>query len=343
MPESRKPIPKTQQQLSNEYAGQNAILGDPNLANPNFNGPNRSLQQSWEGDTVKPFTVGLQDIDESILYYFQNVIKPFVIQNGNRVEVPVIYGSPEKWKSMLKDGYLKDLYGAIMAPMIMFKRNNIIKNRSIANKLDANYPNLYAVMKKKYDTRNFYSNFNVLNNRIPEQQFYAVTVPDYVTVNYSCVIYTYYMEQLNKIVEAMEYASDSYWGNPSRYQFQARIDQFNTTTEIKENDERVIRASFDIKLYGYLIPDTIQKDLASLKKFNNKCKLIFSIETDVSPFELLPNVEISDKNTNEIYVPETADGAQDPRFKPTDTSSDDPNLSTIRIEPNTNNSTNFSI
>ncbi len=57
-------------------------------------------------------------------------------------------------------------------------------------------------MKKKYDTKNFYSNFSVLNNRTPEQQFYAVTIPDYVTVTYSCIVYTYYVEQLNGIVEA---------------------------------------------------------------------------------------------------------------------------------------------
>jgi hypothetical protein len=32
------------------------------------------------------------------------------------------------------------------------------------------------------------------------------------------------MDQLNKIIEAIEYASDSYWGDPQRYQFRAMID-----------------------------------------------------------------------------------------------------------------------
>ena len=164
MAQSRKPTPKTQQQLSNEYNGANSLLGDPNLANPNFNGPNRSLQDSFEGDTLKPFTVGIQDIDEAVMYYFQNVIRPFVLQNGNRIEVPVIYGSPERWKSTQRDGYYKDNNAAIMAPLIMFKRNSIEKNRNIGNKLDVIYLNLYGVIKKKYDTKNFYSNFNVLTN-----------------------------------------------------------------------------------------------------------------------------------------------------------------------------------
>jgi len=315
MAQQRKPIPKTQPELSNEYNGANAILGDPNLANPNFAGPNRSLQNSWEGDTVKPFTVGIQDLDEAIMYYFQNVIRPFVIQNGNRIEVPVIYGAPERWKSTQRDGYYKDKNGAIMAPLIMFKRNSIEKNRNIANKLDANYPNLYAVWKKKYTTKNFYSNFNVLNNRIPEEQFYAVTVPDYLTLTYSCIIYTYYVEQLNKIVEAIEYASDAYWGNPQRYQFKAMIDSFNTVTELPANDVRVVRSTFDIKLNGYIIPNTLQNTVSSLKKFRNKSKIIFSMETVENPVLLLPDVPINDLGTNNSVSPETYNNVKDPRIK----------------------------
>jgi hypothetical protein len=316
MAQQRKPIPKTQKELSNELTGAStSLLGNPNAADPNFNGPNRSLQNSFEGDTVKPFTVGIQDIDEAIMYYFQNVIRPFVIQNGNRIEVPIIYGAPERWKSVQRDGYYKDKNGAIMAPLIMFKRDTIEKNRSLGNKLDANYPNLYGVMKKKYDTKNFYSNFNVLNNRIPEQQFYAVTIPDYVTLTYSCVVYTYYVEQLNKIVEAIEYASDSYWGNPQRYQFKAAIDSFTTVTELPTNDVRLVRSTFNIKIYGYIIPNTLQNNVSSLKKFRNKSKVIFSLETVNNPDLLLPNVPINDLGTNNNVFPETNNNVRDPRIK----------------------------
>lgn len=316
MTQQRKPIPKSQKELSNELSGaSNSLLGDPNLANPNFAGPNRSLQDSFKGDTVKPFTIGIQDLDEAIMYYFQNVIRPFVIQNGSRIEVPVIYGAPERWKSVQRDGYYKDKNGAIMAPLIMFKRNTIEKNRSLGNKLDGNYPNLYGVMKKKYDTKNFYSNFNVLTNRIPEEQFYAVTIPDYVTLTYSCVVYTYYVEQLNKIVEAIEYASDSYWGNPQRYQFKTSIDSFTTVTELPQDNVRVVRSTFDIKLYGYIIPNTLQNNISSLKKFRNKTKIIFSLETVENPALLFPNVPINDLGTNNSVSPETYNNARDPRIK----------------------------
>jgi len=285
MPQVRKPIPKTQKQLGNEQVVPTyQQAGNPNNFNPSTT-ENRALQTSFKGDTVKPFSVGLQDIDEAIFYYFGNVIQPTVFQNGSRLPVPIIYGSPEKWKSYQKDGYYRDQQGKIQAPLIMFKRNSIDKNRQIANKLDANNPQNFGVFTKKYTQRNAYDNFKVLNNRIPQQEYYAVIMPDYLTVTYTCVVFTYYVEQLNKIVEAMEYASDAYWGNPQRYQFKASIDSFGFQTELVNNDERIVRSTFDIKINGYIIPDILQKDITALKKFSNKTKIIFSMEAiDIPAF-----------------------------------------------------------
>jgi hypothetical protein len=294
MPSIRKPQPKSQKEISNGLVdpyvspetGQS--LGNPNTQTEfnqfsanDQNGVdfNRSLQMSFKDDTTKPFTLGLQDIDESIMYYFQNVIRPTVLQNGVRTPVPIIYGSPERWKSTQKDGYYKDKNGAIMSPLIMFKRDTIDKNRSLTNKIDANTPHLYTSFKKTYNLKNDYSNFNILNNRIPTEQFIVNVVPDYVTLTYSCTIQTYYMEQLNKIIEAINYASDSYWGDPERFKFKASIDSYATTVEITDNTNRIVKGTFTIKLFGYVVPDTIQKELTAIKKYNSKSQIIIGIET----------------------------------------------------------------
>ena len=203
----RKVTPKSQREISvDQHVPYDPEIGNPNLAS-DVN--NRGTKQSFRGDSVKPLTIGIQDIDEAVFYYFNNVIKPSVIQNGERLPVPVIYGAPEKWKSVQKDGYYRDNLGNLMAPLIMLKRDSLTKDRSITNKLDANNPNNFNVFTKKYSKRNAYDQFAVLNNRIPEKQFYASAVPDYVTVSYSCVVFTYYVEQLNKVVESIQYASDA--------------------------------------------------------------------------------------------------------------------------------------
>lgn len=293
MTQYRKPIPKSQKEISNDLVNpyvnpeNGESLGNPNIPS-NFNqftegeqngvGVNRSQQMSFKGDTTKPFTLGIQDIDESIMFYFQNIIKPTVVQNGVRIAVPIIYGAPEKWKSVQKDGYYKDKNGAIMSPLIMFKRDTIEKNRSVGNKLDANLPHLYTSWKKVYNGRNSYSNFDVLTNRIPTEQFIVNVIPDYVKLTYSCTIQTYYVEQLNKIVEAINYASDSYWGDPERFKFKASIDSFNSVTELSDNSNRVVKSTFTINLFGYIVPDNIQKELIAVKKYNSKSQVIIGME-----------------------------------------------------------------
>ena len=278
MPQYRKPTPKTQRQISEEqHVSTYPQYGNPNAAVPPLN--DRATKISWKGDNVKPFSIGIKDIDEAVLYYLQNVIKPFVIQNGQRIEVPIIYGSPERWKSVQKDGYYKDKNGAIMLPLMMFKRDSIEKVRNVGNKLDANFPNNFEVFEKKYTSRNAYDNFSTLNDIKPQKEYYAVVIPDYVNITYSCIVSTYYVEQLNKIVEAVNYASDAYWGDPERYKFRVKIDTINTPTELTQDSIRLVKANFNMVLNGQVVPDLIQKDLSAINKFFNKTKTIFSIET----------------------------------------------------------------
>jgi len=289
----RIPVPKTQAEIANGFIEPY----DTQRGNPNQSQDlNRGNKTSYKGDTTKPFSIGIKDIDESIVYYFKNVIKPFVIQNGQRIEVPVMYGAPERWKSVQRDGFMRDQKGAIMAPMIMFKRNTITPVKGLYNKIDANRPVNVAYTQTLYNKQNTYDKFNILNNRKPVKEYHTVVVPDYVTMTYSCMIYTYYVEQLNKIVEAINYAANSYWGNPERFKFKADIDSFTTVTELNQGSERTVRANFDINLKGYIIPDIPQKDLTIDKKRFSPGQIIIQQET-VSNFDQVDQNQIDSNNT----------------------------------------------
>ena len=80
--------------------------------------------------------------NSTCVFYFNNVIRPSVIINGNRTNVPIIYGSPEKWKGVQKDGFFRDKEGKLQVPLIMFKRDSIEKRRDLGNKLDGGIANL---------------------------------------------------------------------------------------------------------------------------------------------------------------------------------------------------------
>ena len=294
------PIPKTQREILNsQIEPYNPPPGSPGFSetgNPNnSNVVNRGNQVSFRDDNTKPFSLGIKDIDEAIMYYMEEVIKPTVIQNGTVQQVPFIYGAPESWKQIQKDGYYRDKNGKIMLPLITFKRSNIEKVRNIANKLDANNPHNVSIFQKQYSVNNAYDNFNTLNNKIPQKVNYAVVVPDYVNLTYDFIVATYYIEQLNKIVEAINYASDSYWGNPERYQFRARIDNFATPVQIEQKGERSVKATFSLKLYGYLVPDTINKELSTIRKMNTPTQINFNMET-VQNIEQLNNQSQKDNS-----------------------------------------------
>ena len=274
-----KPIPKNpvevvQDQITPYLANQGKPVSQTVFSE------NRGTDYSMRNDTVKDISIGLEDIDNAIMYYFNNVIKPNVVQNGQQIAVPVLYGSPERWKSVQTDGFYRDNNGKLMVPLIMFKRENIEKNRTLGNKLDGNTVHNYQVVGSKYNIRNAYDRFDIINNRIPSEQYYISTTPDYVTLTYNCIIFTDFVEQNNKLVEAINFAADSYWGDPRRYKFRSMIDSFATTTLLEAGNDRAAKSTFTIKVNGYMIPDTVNKDMATARsKFYTKSQVVFTMET----------------------------------------------------------------
>jgi hypothetical protein len=258
---------------------------------------NRGNDTSFKGDKQKDLYIGLEDIDSAILYYFENVIKPSVMQNNQLLKVPVIYGSPELWKSVQKDGYYRDFQGKLMVPLIMFKRNSIEKNRTLGNKLDGNKSHLFQVFEERYNCRNEYDKFSVLTNRIPSKKMYATVMPDYITLTYDCIIFTDFVDQNNKLIEAIEFASDSYWGDLNRFHFRTKIDSFATTTVLALGEDRAAKTSLTLTVNGYIVPDSINKAAAAAGKlFYSKSQVIFDLETttaDLDRFTLAPAAKVS--------------------------------------------------
>jgi hypothetical protein len=258
---------------------------------------NRAKDLSFKNNKIKDISVGLEDMDQAIQYYFDNVIRPNVIQNGSRIAVPVLYGDAEKWKSVQNDGFYRDPGGKLMAPLIMYRRTNIDKNRTLGNKIDGNKAHLFNVFETKYNQKNFYDNFGVLTNRQPSKQYYVSVVPDYVTVTYECILFTNFIEQNNKLIEAIEFASDSYWGDFNRWHFRTKIDTFAVTNIVEQGNDRVAKTNFTMTLNGYLVPDTVNKEMANADMFYAPAQLIFGLETTIDLQGVQSTNQMSESNT----------------------------------------------
>tara|TARA_R110002167_G_scaffold93571_3_gene250672 strand:+ start:177 stop:1187 length:1011 start_codon:yes stop_codon:yes gene_type:complete len=314
----RRPIPNSQYDLLRNNlksgfadSGQNAMeFPTKDFPSPdNRANTNRGRITSRKDDTVQDVSIGLQDHDEAIMYYFNNVIKPSVIINGNRTPVPVIYGSPERWKGVQRDGYFRDKEGKLQTPLIMFKRDSVEKRRDLGNKIDGNSPQLHYTFQEKYTKRNQYDNFSVLQNRIPQREFHAVVVPDYVKLNYTCIIWCDYVAQMNKLIEMINYTSDSYWGDKEKFKFNAKIDTYSNTTEIAQGNNRIVKTNFGLTLQGYLVPDSINKELTKKpQKYYSKSTIIFNDELIIEPTGIPMTREQVREATGKQVIKQTGTG-----------------------------------
>ena len=160
----------------------------------------------------------------------------------------------------------------------MVKRDSIEKNRALGNKMDANNPTQFGVFEKKWSKKNVYDRFSALNSRSIVKEYQGVVMPDYVNVVYSCVIFTQYIEQMNKLIEGINYASDAYWGDPDKFSFRAMIDNYTTSTTLNQGEDRTVKTEFNINLLGHIVPDGINTLPQGSMKFSNKAAVFFGTE-----------------------------------------------------------------
>jgi len=243
---------------------------------------NRAHQIKRSDDTFKNISVSLQDIDEAILFYFNEIIKPSVIENGVDITVPVMYGDPESWEFVQKTGYMRDKKGKVIVPVVMARRTSVAKDDSVpVDKADRNMVHQFPI---KWSHKNAYDRFSLLTGgfgRKETYEVYNVVVPDYVTINYDCVIWTTYVTQMNKIIEQIYYSEGQYWGDRKKYKFSTKIDSFDQNIEISTDKGRVVKSNFSLNVRGFLIPEVANDQITTQKTFT-KQQVVLGTETEVN-------------------------------------------------------------
>lgn len=236
---------------------------------------NRAKQLPIQKEFIKG--VKLIDVDTAIAEYMSDVVIPDLEENEKVLKVPLVYGNAERWAGARKDGYLRDVRGRIQIPLVMFKRNSIERNESLANFREVNTIGTH----KKYSPKNRYERFSLQNNVSPSYELYSITVPDYVTITYEVMIWTSFTEHMNKVVEAFQFATDRYWGKEDGYRFKVKIDSFDNQQEVGQGSERVIRTTFTMVANAYLLPERYNEKPTIKKSFSPK-RVVFGVETDLS-------------------------------------------------------------
>lgn len=264
MSEDLRPSPRRQRELQSKNRTSNY---------------SRANDTRRDEDTIKSPEIGLYDIDNAIKYYFDNVIQPSVKEDGRIIPVPTTYGSPEKWKNVEEEGYIRDRNKRILTPLIVYKRASITKRRDLANKVDSNFPRIYGSIPVRYSPQNRYDSFSVSQSSNPITSYINIVIPDFVEITYDVIVWTNYVEQMNKILESLIYSEGTYWGDQERFQFQAYIDDYTNTTDLLDTEDRIVRSTFTINLQGRLITDVLAKAVSERLGENTQSTRHLNIDT----------------------------------------------------------------
>jgi hypothetical protein len=237
---------------------------------------NRAQQLKTEPQNHKG--VKLYDVDLAIAEHMIDVVVPTLEILNEKVKVPVLYGNPERWKNIKKDGYLRDKHGQIQLPLIVFKRNSIARNESMASSMNRHlvYPTV-----TKYSKKHRYDLFSQMTGAKRPVEQYNITMPDYVTITYEVNVWTDFTEHMNTILEAFQYATDEYWGDRGGFKFSVRIDSFENQQEVGDNSQRVVRTTFTMTVNAYLLPEKFDNQSTTKKSFTPK-KVVWGLETDLT-------------------------------------------------------------
>lgn len=251
---------------------------------------NRENHVRRDTDSQKDITISLYDIDETILLQLEQ-FQLQVQDSGKQIKVPVFFGSPERWVAAQRDGYMRDNQGKVILPAIILKRTSSEKDASLQ------YFNRYlnSSVIKLYSHKNQYTKFNALSGEnAPTHEVYNMVFPSHMTLTYHFIIWTEYIEQMNTLVETIQFNTKDYWGSTKGFRFRTKVDSFSHTVELQANEDRVVKTEFDLITHGYILPDTMTKlekhQLTTNKVFTPK-KIIMGAEI-VAPdynMELLNN------------------------------------------------------
>jgi hypothetical protein len=240
--------------------------------------PTRGNDTKLEGQA--PVHISLMDVDNTVITYMSDTIKPSVDENGTQRLVPVLYATPERWSSFREHGVIRDVNSnKIETPLIMVKRSNVERGRL------SNPSNKYVetAFETGWNVRNAYDKFSVLNNIKPSKQLHAVIIPDYITITYDVVLWTEYEAQMSDVIGQIQVEGDEYWGARNDYKFKVKIDSFDSQSELETSQDRVVRSTFQMKVSAYLIPERMIKDFkiaSTTKQVYTAKKVVSIVETD---------------------------------------------------------------
>jgi hypothetical protein len=217
------------------------------------------------------------------MYYLKNVIDLQVEQNESMVDVPIVYASAEIWSQIQGRGYLRDKQGKILAPYGVIKRLSMSEDDRF-KKLDVNYPvegsNL-LIRPKERNFENIRDQHSKTTNSNFSEEFYISVMPEFYKVEYELVFFSYYIEQMNNIVQNIIPASNFVWGDS--YKFRTFVGGISFDNINPSNSERLVKSTIPLTVDARLQSE-FELRKSTIRKAYSVKRIVF--RTEQSSFDI---------------------------------------------------------
>lgn len=235
-----------------------------------------------------PFpTIGIRDIDQSLVDYFQKrLVLSVETTDGQRKPVPVLLATGERWSLIRSQKGIRDENKTLILPLVTIQRldiDRVLGFGGLGTEVDS-----ITVSKKIHPETNIKQNLYAQRNKIwptarKNKAIYEVMTipfPDFCNVFYQVMIWSSYQSQMNEMLEKIFYsydASDSFVmpislnkNDSSLLGNKGFFVGFRETTSIASqnnfeeftDDERIIRYQYNIKVPAYFVLDPKDKPLS---------------------------------------------------------------------------------
>ena len=210
-------------------------------------------------------------------------MKPVVKESNELIKVPVLYANEERWKSVRGRGALRDRNGSIILPIILVRRTSLGMNPDMPLSFDNDVKGKFISVVRSsngWSKSNRYDRFAVLTGQQPVQEFIKTGMPDFVVANYTIVMMTAFMEQMNDLNTIMVEHLETYWGDQTSHRFLSALEgDISNEEQMESQGERLIRNELTLSMKGYMIPeftDTVLGKTAEMGRAYKPKKVSFS-------------------------------------------------------------------
>lgn len=237
---------------------------------------NRAKQIKSETGDVKQ-SITLFDIDYAMMSYLEDTVLPQLDDNGKALKIPVIYGNSERWNGARRQGVYRDQKGKLQLPLMMIRRTTVAKDETMPFLRRG----VYYQTISKYSKDNRYDHFSILGSSVkPKKELYNILMPEFVEITYECMVWTAYTEQLNEVIEALNFTGQ-YWGDKDKFKFRTQVTDYNVINEVGDGTERINRVEFNLATKAYLLPEKFDGESPIKKSLSTK-RVVIATEVDVT-------------------------------------------------------------